>query len=377
MPGRRIPFVDFYSLHGIIPTRQDISDFRQHVERRISLYGHLGLPPSAFRGASVLEIGPGSGHNAIVTGMLEPRRYFLVDGNPPSLESTNRLLRRYCPRVKFELRLSSILRFKAAEKFDIVLCEAVIPTQHNPAAFLRHVARFVRPGGVLVFTCMDTISLLAEMLRRWLAWDLVKNIPTFDAKVARLVDFFQPDLAALPGMSRRPDDWVIDQMLHPWAGPLFSIPQAIDALGRSGMILGSSPRFLRDWRWYKNMVGPQCTDNSFAVDSYYEFGLNLIDFRVTLPQTDRRIMQRVGKISQRIYKRIFGQETGDAPFPRTHLIPLVTRLARLLREHSPETGRSAESFSKYLRSDMRNVGSLAAFRKWWGRGQQYISYLMR
>ncbi len=373
----RIPFVDFYSSRGIIPTRQDISNLQQHIERRRSLYCHLGLPPGAFQNASVIEFGPGSGHNSVVTGLLGPKRYLLVDGNPPSLKSTNKLLKQYCPTLKFELRQSSILSFSSEEQFDVVLCEAVIPTQKNPPRFLRHVARFVRPGGVLVFTCMDAISLLPEMLRRWLAWDLVKNIPAFDVKVARLAEFFRPDLAALPGMSRPAEDWVIDQILHPWVGPLFSIPEAVTALGGRATILGCSPRFLTDWRWYKNIVGPQCTDNSFAVNSYYELGLNLMDYRVRLPHARQAVVKRVEKLSQEIYAKIFARERGAARFSRLQLLALMKSLANILREQSPTTCRSAESFIDYLASGMNNGKRLRAFQEWWGRGQQYLSCVMR
>jgi len=377
MPPSKIPFVHFYSSLGIIPTRQDISNLRQHIERRQSLYCHLGLPPIAVCNASVIEFGPGSGHNAVVTGLLGPRRYVLVDGNPPSLKSTSKLLKQYCPKLQFDLQHSSILKFKSEEKFDIVLCEAVIPTQDKPPSFLRHVSRFVRPGGVLVITCMDAISLLPEMLRRWLAWDLVKNISEFDAKVARLAEFFRPDLAALPGMSRRPEDWVIDQILHPWTGPLFSIPEAVTALGRHATVLGSSPRFLIDWRWYKNIFGPQCTDNSFAMNSYYEQGLNLIDWRVALAPTPQEVVRRVERLAQAIFDGIFARERGQGEFSDRQLLLKMKPLAKILREHSPKTWRSAKSFIEYLRSGRKDERSLREFRKWWGRGQQYLSFLMR
>lgn len=374
----KIPFVDFYASRGIIPTRQDISDLRRHVERRQSLYRHLGLAPGAFHSASVAEFGPGSGHNAVVTGLMGPKRYLLVDGNPPSLKSTKALLKRYCPKLRFELRQSSIARFRTEEKFDLVLCEAVIPTQKNPPAFLRHVAGFVQPGGVLVFTCMDPISLLPEMLRRWLAWDLVRDVPAFDDKVALLAEFFRPDLAALPGMSRPAEDWVIDQILHPWAGPLFSIPQAIAALGSRAMILGCSPRFLVDWRWYKNIYGPQCTDNSFAVNSYYQLGLNLMDFRVQLgAAAGGTVVKDVEHLSQEIYDRIFARERGTAGFTSRQMIALLKPLTKILRTQSPDTGRSVESFSEFVGSGMKRPAALREFRGWWGRGQQYLSFVRR
>ena len=375
MRASKTPFVGFYSAHGIIPTRQDISDLRRHVERRHSLYRHLGLPTGAFRNASVVEFGPGSGHNAVVTGLLKPRRYLLVDGNPPSLKSSHQLLKHYCPSLNFESKLSSILRFRSKEKFDIVLCEAVIPTQKNPPAFLRHIARFVSPGGVLVITCMDAISLLPEMLRRWLAWERVKDIPAFEDKVARLADFFRPDLAALPGMSRRPEDWVIDQILHPWTGPLFSIPQAVTALGARASVLGCSPHFLVDWRWYKNIVGSECTDNSFAVNAYYEQGLNLIDCRVTLASTPPEVVRQVERVAQSIYDGIFARERGQGRFSALQLLSRLNPLKRILREYSPLTWRSAQSFVDYLETGSKDDRRLREFRKWWGRGQQYMSFL--
>jgi SAM-dependent methyltransferase len=325
----------------------------------------------------VLEFGPGSGHNAVATGRLEPGRYLLVDGNPPSLRSTENLLRQHCPGLNFKLRRSSILDFKSDEKFDLVLCEGVIPTQKNPAAFFRHVAGFVRSGGVLVFTCADSISQLPEMLRRWLAWNLTCDIAEFQAKVARLVKFFQADLAALPGMSRPPEDWVIDQILHPWVGPLFSIPQAVEALGHRGTMLGCSPRFLTDWRWYKNIVGPEANNNSFATESYYELGVNLLDFRVRLPQTQPGVVRRLGDISQRVYDRVFAQERGRGTFGARQMIEAMASVEKLLHERSPITARSIASFIAFVRSGMKSEKQLKEFRKWWGRGQQYVSCVMR
>lgn len=373
----KTPFVDFYKSRGIIPTRQDISDLDRHVERRLSLYRHLGLPPGALRNASVAEFGPGSGHNAVVTGLQGPRRYLLVDGNPPSLKSTKALLKRHCPKLRFELRQSSILRFRSEERFDVVLCEAVIPTQNNPPAFLRHVARFVRSGGVLVITCMDPISLLPEMLRRWLAWDLVRKTPDFDDQVALLAKFFRPDLQALPGMSRPAEDWVIDQILHPWAGPLFSIPQAVAALGSRVMVLGCSPHFLADWRWYKTIHGDACTDNSFAVNSYYRLGLNLLDFRVQLDGAPESAVQNAERIAQTIYDRIFARERGQRNFTAREMTLQLKPLTRILRRHSPVTARSAESFAAFVGSGMKDLRQLREFRGWWGRGQQYLSFVKR
>ena len=185
------------------------------------------------------------------------------------------------------------------------------------------------------------------------------------------------DLDALPGMSRRPEDWVIDQILHPWSGPLFSMPQAIAALKGRATVLGSSPRFLIDWRWYKRIVGPQCTDNSFAMNSYYEQGLNLIDWRVALAPTPQEVVRRVERIAQAIYDGIFARERGQGGFSARQLLAKMKSLATNLRAHSPTTCGSVQSFMEYLQSGSRRDRDLREFRQWWGRGQQYLSFIMR
>ena len=81
-------FVTFYLANQISPVSQDISDLEKHFQRRDSLFRSLGIPPSFVKGSSVIEFGPGSGHNAVFTASLSPGTYFLVDGNELGLKET-------------------------------------------------------------------------------------------------------------------------------------------------------------------------------------------------------------------------------------------------------------------------------------------------
>lgn len=375
MQKAKIPFVDFYSRHGIIPTRQDISNLRRHIERRKSLYRHLGLPAGFFKGISILEFGPGSGHNALVTGLLRPDRYLLVDGNPPSLASTRKHLRRHCPKLNYQLKKASITGFQTKERFDLVLAEGLVPTQANPSRFLRHIAQFVNSSGVLVFTTMDAISLLPELLRRWTAWQLTHKLENLRDKVSLLVDFFDEDVKALPGMSRSAEDWVLDQMLHPWSGPLYSIPQAVGALGSGWSLLGCSPRFLADWRWYKTIYGREAGNNTFAIRSYYEQAHNLIDHRHianALPEANNR---RLEKLAHEIYMLTFRQEHSGRSTPAKQMASKVAAISKLLEVPLP---RSAAALDDFVRAcgnkDLLNA-DFGKFRILWGRGQQYLSFV--
>src|SRR5690606_26053965 len=121
--------IDFYAGNGISPVAQDISDLSRHFRRRDSLYRFLGLPPAFLRGRSVLEFGPGSGHNALFTASLSPARYLLVDGNPKGLADTRRLLAEHRLAEPCEVVPSLFEDFATNERFDLVLAEGLLSFQ--------------------------------------------------------------------------------------------------------------------------------------------------------------------------------------------------------------------------------------------------------
>lgn len=85
-------FVDYYNEHNISPVSQDISDIKKHFERREALFRHCGIPPTLVSGKTVLEVGPGTGQNAIFTNSLKPKKFVLVDGCSKSIQETTKNL---------------------------------------------------------------------------------------------------------------------------------------------------------------------------------------------------------------------------------------------------------------------------------------------
>ncbi len=261
--------LDFYQQHGISPVKQDISDLPAHFARREALYRSLGLPPMAVCGVSVLEIGPGSGENALYTLSLGPGRYVALEPNPVGAELARR-------RLGIEV-LETRIEDYHGEAFDLVLCEGLLGLcGTDPHVLLEAVARHVAPGGVLVITCIDAISDHAEVLRRAMAQQMIDRSAPLADQVAMLRPVFAPHLATLKGMTRSVDDWIIDNLLNPASiGPTFSIPEACEALDGRLDVLGCSPRFLMDWRWYKESEH----GNQWAIDAYWEQAHNLFDYR--------------------------------------------------------------------------------------------------
>lgn len=272
-----ISLLDFYQQHDISPVKQEISDLPAHFARRAHLYRSLGLPPFALEGRTVLEVGPGTGENALYTASLKPARYVLLEPNRAGAE----VLRRRWPdthggRERWEIRAETIEEYQGG-LFDVVLCEGLLGLcGSDPLVLLEAAAKHVKVGGVLVVTCIDPISDHAEVVRRAMAQRMIDRSAPLADQVATLRPIFAPHLATLKGMTRSVDDWILDNLLNPASiGPTLSIPDALTALDGRFEVLGCSPRFLIDWRWYKESA----PGNAWAIQSYWEQAHNLLDYR--------------------------------------------------------------------------------------------------
>jgi SAM-dependent methyltransferase len=263
--------LDFYREHGISPVKQDIHDLNAHFARRAHLYRSLGLAPKSIEGKSVLEVGPGTGENALYTASLKPSRYVAIEPNPVAAQALAETL----PDV--EVYCHTLAESPCLVKFDVVICEGLLGLcGDDPRQILEHLTQHVAVGGVLVITCIDAISDHAEVLRRALAQRYVNPDMSLQEKVNALVPVFTPHLATLKGMTRSVEDWILDNILNPASiGPTFSIPDALAHLDGRFEVLGCNPRFLMDWRWYKEAE----QGNAWAIESYWRNCHNLLDYR--------------------------------------------------------------------------------------------------
>lgn len=374
------PFIDFYRANNISPVTQDISDLEKHFDRRAALYRHLGLVPSLLRGRTVIEFGPGSGHNSIYTSSLKPRRYVLVDGNPTGLEATGKLLEaRGSSETEHVIAQSLIEDYAGAESFDLVLCEGVIPMQHDPQAFLRRVAGFAAPGGVVVITCMDNVSQFAETMRRLVGAMAVSPEQTTEEKLERLRPVFEPHLATLKGRSRLVDDWILDVVIQPWMGSMLSIADAIEALDGAFDVYGSSPQFFTDWRWYKDIHGDGRDFNRNAIAAFYRELHNLIDYRQTLPPREPEANRELLALCDSILDLARGYESAPGDGAISEVAAALRRLQGLTAAFSEITAAAIADLIAALESFMATgrLPDMGAFAPLFGRGQQYLSFIRR
>lgn len=367
-----VPFVNFYDDNNILPVSQDISDLNKHFTRRESLFVTLGIPPLLLKDKDIIEFGPGTGHNAIYTNSLNPSSYVLIDGSNLGIKS---LQDKFENSKNIKIVKSLFLEYKTDKKFDVLFAEGCIPHQKEPEKIINHLKQFIKPGGIFVITAVNGISYLPEILRRLMAEKLInKNMSTQD-KIKTLVPFFSSHLDSLKSMTRNYDDWILDNIIQPLNKvKLFSIPQAIHFFKNDFEIFNSSPRLYVDWRWYKEINDRNNLFNETFLNSYYSSNLNLIDYRYTHQNHNSDFGVNLESKCDKIWELMCGIQNIGTGWNET--FKELNDINNLIKDKSPETSLSLEEALNWLKTDGDKF-ELRKFISWWGRGQQYLSFLKK
>ena len=372
------PFLDFYRDRKIIPVSQKDALTATHTGRRNALYRSLGITRNCVQDRSALEFGPGTGDNALHTASWQPDRMLLVDGNPHSIEAVRKKIKAGLLGSNCEALESEFLAFQSDEKFDLVICEAAIPGQSEPEKYLCHIASFVRPYGLLSTTAIGSVSYLAEICRRALVPLIIRETQDWDEAVKRLSAFFKPDLDSLTGMSRPHDDWVMDNLLNPWfPDGLFGADRVIRCLADKFEILGMSPRILQDWRWYKDISADSKVNAEYAIAEYRKWSTYLIDYRLKPVTPQDGLAEELEVLTDEcmLAEAMIQKEASAVAFDR--LAAALDKVSACLTPEFEATSRSICDFvsgMRELQGGQRDC-DFGTFRTWFGRGQQYLSFV--
>tara|TARA_B100001057_G_scaffold481909_1_gene556503 strand:- start:1610 stop:2746 length:1137 start_codon:yes stop_codon:yes gene_type:complete len=367
-------FVGYYSKHEISPVNQDLSDIEKHFSRRDSLFRTLGLPPSLLSEKSILEFGPGSGHNAIHIASLKPSKYVLVEGNKTGFCETQERLNRF-DNLNFEIFNEDFTSFNTTEDFDVVWAEGCLPFQNDPTSTLKHTANFVKHGGILTITTVDEISYYSENIRRLLKYRFFPDIDEDIQKACEeLTPVYEKHLTHLQGMSRSIKDWIFDSILQSLRRPL-PIPKSILTLKADFDAFSSSPCFITDWRWYKEITGRNRKFNENFIDQYYKNNLNLLDYRSTIDPHHIDFGKKLEKICNESYEISLQIEMGKEDL-WDDFFECSSALGDHIKDQAPITYLSIREAITMLRNGDLGM-ELKYFPPWWGRGQQYLSLIRK
>ena len=367
------PFLDFYEKHRIIPTSLDIAHKQKFFAQRNYLFETLGIPTRYIRGTQILELGPGTGQKAEHLLSLNPASYTAIDNNPESIKSTQAMIDKSGYSGAATVTSADFSDYVDANQYDLILAELVVITQHDPLLFLERLVKLLRPGGVLVYTCSDSISLLSEILRRAIVNKLEMVSDNLRDSADAIANFFGPDLNSLDGMNRSHTDWAIDQIIKPTIGPQMTIADSLQSFQNEAVFHGSSPRFVEDYRWYKDPDSSIESLNSVAIENFWAKCHNFIDYRFNYKSLNSEINQDIYAATNRLYSTV-----AEAMWSHESEKIITTNceeIQSLISQNCQETNLSLGSFLKYWRTE--NVLDLEPFRPWWGRGTQYMSVMKR
>ena len=268
-----------YRRQEISPAQHDLRDIDAHFDRRDYLYRSLKLPPIAFKGADVLEVAAGSGHNSLYIAVQRPQAYDLVEPNPIGVSDIHQLYAAFdLPHTKPQVFQEAFGTFAAPRLYDIVLCENWLGGDSGERALHLKLANLIRPGGTLVTTFVPHSGFAPNVLRHLLAQRLMDQagVMSFEAQTSYLVEIFEPHLASLTAMTRSHADWVRDCLQNPaYLSIALSLDVLIERVGAEMDALSFSPRFSIDWRG--------AAPNAVATENYLMNLHNFIDWTSTQP----------------------------------------------------------------------------------------------
>ncbi len=370
--------LEYYMEEGISPVHQDISDLRRHFEIRQNLYRMLGLPPGFIKARRVLEMAPGSGHNSLYLASRLPTSLDLVEPNPTAQRDIQTLYDDLnVSHTTPTLIRSKLEDFSPDARYDVVICEGWLGGNLYELRLLKKLSQMVADDGVLVFTFMSPIAGGAALLRRLLAMRLTNPKFGLEQNTEILLEAFDPHLSTLKQMSRYKSHWVQDNLLNPHVYPgLLSPRWAIDTLGPAFQVMGSVPRIITDWRWYKSIHGDAIDDNRRFLDHLDTVSHNLVDYRLQGVPRSPNLNHRLERLFLELAKAGHDHEAGGHGSFKTHIAPILAKIAENLGDDAPAAVRAISEAGLWLAEaelTADDIGGMVDFAPFFGRDQCFIA----
>lgn len=373
--------LSFYKEQKVAPVSQNIDDLRQHFHRRSTLYKQMGIIPSDFFGKRIIEIGPGTGQNSLFLAYLKPQSLTLVEPNPTGIEKINEVFQLHGSLQNPIIEHSEIETFTSTEKYDYVICEGLVGASGHPdpTTLIASIASHTKPGGMVILTSIDYPAYSSEMIRRLIGFELTKSMDDFDAKVSLLCDVFEPHLRNLTGMTRLSKDWVIDNLLNPASvSTLMSFSELISCMSNLGFsTVGTSPRFIADWAWYKDAALEPDFFNRSALRSYWPCAHGFMDYCNIYPNRTEESNRQLERDCRKIHDGIRLYEESNDPSIRAALVQNIYSLIQSIKKDMPFVASALREVHSWLSGenlDPAVIKTSTLFGSWFGRSQTYVAF---
>ncbi|MBI2670094.1 MAG: class I SAM-dependent methyltransferase [Candidatus Yanofskybacteria bacterium] len=150
-------------------------EFRQYTANVLYMYRDLfKFPPKMFANANLIDFGAGTGENTISLARWGAK-CTLVEMNDQALAIAKKVFKRYSNGGTHKFIKSSIFDYDSSVKYDIVHCRGVLShTADNRGAF-KKIAKFLKPGGFLIFGDPNKAGGFQNMLQRFAVYHYAKS----------------------------------------------------------------------------------------------------------------------------------------------------------------------------------------------------------
>lgn len=337
------PLTDYYTSSKLSPVEHDVSStqkYATHEKKRKNLIEFwLKLPLRVFRGARVLEVGPGSGENALVLArqgarltLVEPvdflrdklRAKFASAGLSSNIEALHEQL---------------LENFETDQRFDVVIAEGFLGCLPNRGELLHKLSNCVDSEGFLFIAVPHPVGMFVEQVKAIYLLMLIhatgassKEQQNQCAERLYLEDFSKIR------HSRSFEAWVWDSLLAPRAlmgkAGHWSFVDMRAHLGPDYYLYSSWPNYLNhdEFVWHKNLrsieqIHQSTLDGYYARLPHFIDGLSSTDVGgadLVLPVAGREIERQVLACSDRLEQAAAGSFAS--------LDPLITSLHQLSDE---------------------------------------------
>jgi protein-L-isoaspartate O-methyltransferase len=370
-------YLKHYTKNKITPIRQDISDIDKHFNRRESLYHTLGLTPILFKDKKILEVGAGGGYNPIVTNSFAPKIYDIVEPNKYAIDDISHIFEKYNINIdNITLYNQMIEEYKSDMKYDIILCEGLLPGLNNKYKILDILDTFLEKNGILVITCSDEIAFLFEILRYYIANKMIKKDDSFEYKIDIFQKAFGSHLDTLEGMSRLQSDWCADNLMgYAHFNYDLSFSNALNHFDNKYKYYHSSPSLFVDTRWYKQIPQNIQEYNQYFISQYDEYKHNLIDYKSTINKRNKEENKKLVSLAKELFSYIEDEVKNDIK-QDNNIIKTIEQIIINLKDIT-KTTNSLEEIIKIINNKQYDINTISNkyqnFKNAFGRGTMYLS----
>jgi 2-polyprenyl-3-methyl-5-hydroxy-6-metoxy-1,4-benzoquinol methylase len=213
------------------------AEFRAYSDNAVYTYRDLlKFPPKMFAGAKLIDFGAGTGENTISLA-LWGADCTLVEMNEKALAIAKQVFERYGREGTHTFVQSSIFDYESDAQYDIVHCRGVLSHTADKRGAFDKIARFVKPGGFLIFGDPNKAGGFQNMLQRFAVY---RHATSWDEMVTVCEKLYKEDIDRSQSFVKRTrrsiifDRWVIQSQDDP------SVEEVMSWLSGNALALYSS-----------------------------------------------------------------------------------------------------------------------------------------